>query len=73
MRAIVRKLVTRSLALLLCLLPMAAQAQSLLGERLTMAFEAGRTIEVVVKLDLDDSLGRSASWCRKTYRPCCWR
>lgn len=57
MKTIVRKLITLSLALLLCLSPIATQAQSMLGERLAMAFEAGRTIEVIVGLDLDDNLG----------------
>lgn len=57
MKTMIRKLIAGSLALLLCLSPLVAQAQSMLSERLGAAFEAGRTIEVAVGLDLDDSLG----------------
>ena len=57
MKTIVHKLIALSLVLLFCLAPMAAQAQSLLSDRLAKAFDAGRTIEIAVGLDLDDSLG----------------
>jgi len=43
------------LALLLCMAQV-AQARSLLSDRLEQAFDAGRTIEASISLDLDDSL-----------------
>lgn len=57
MKNIIRKVVSLSLALLLCLSPLAVRAQSLLSDGLTKAFEAGRSVEVSLGLELDDSLG----------------
>lgn len=57
MRNIARKVVSLSLALLLCLSPLAARAQSLLSDGVAQAFEAGRSVEVTLGLELDDSLG----------------
>lgn len=57
MRNIVRKVVSLSLALLLCLSPLAVQAQSLLCDGVAKAFEAGRSIEATLGLELDDSVG----------------
>lgn len=56
MKTNIRKLIALSLSLLFCFSPLAARAQSLLGDRLTKAFDAGKTIEVSVSLDLDDNL-----------------
>jgi len=50
-------LITLSLALLLCLSPIAARAESLLSGGLAKAFEAGRPVEVTVGLELDETLG----------------
>lgn len=57
MRNTFRKVITLSLALLLCLLPLAVHAESLLGDRLARAFENGRRVEAALRIDLDDTLG----------------
>ena len=57
MRTIIHKLIAGFLALALFLTPVTARAQSLLGDRLPKAFDAGRTIEITMSFDLDDSLG----------------
>lgn len=57
MKTMTRKLTALALSLLLCLLPIAVQAESLFNDRLTKAIDAGRTVEVAIGLELDDSLG----------------
>lgn len=66
MKNLRQKLMVLSLGLLLCLLPLAAQA-SLLSDRLAMAFENGRAFEASVGLDLDDSIGMLFSMPEESF------
>ncbi|MCL1795698.1 MAG: hypothetical protein FWG37_02280 [Clostridia bacterium] len=57
MRRIMHTFTAIFVSLLLCLpTPLAAQAQSLLGDRLAQAYDAGRRVEASVRFDPDDSL-----------------
>lgn len=57
MASIVRKLITLFLALLLCLVPMATHAESLLGDRFAAAFGAGKTVELSIGFEPDKNIG----------------
>lgn len=57
MKTLLRKLLSLALALLVCLLPMAVQAESLFNERSTKAFDVGSALTVAIGVELDDNLG----------------
>lgn len=57
MKTIIGKTVSLALALLLCLPPLAAHAESQVQARMAQVYESYRPIEAVITLELDESVG----------------